>query len=163
MGIPITDYEDYIITENGTIWRNSHQLKPWKTNSGYLMVCLSKNNKTKKKYVHRLVAQMFLNDGREISLTVNHKDGNKLNNHVNNLEIISQSDNNKHAFAANLKKPTNTSKELNGNVKLSQEDVDFIRAHYIPRDKQWSGVKLAEMFNVTPANISDIVNYKLWK
>lgn len=161
--IPITNYEDYYITETGEVWRNNHQLTPWLTNSGYLEVGLSKQGKIKKCYIHRLVAQMFLNNGKEFTLTVNHKDGNKLNNNVNNLEIISQSNNNKHAYQNNLKQPINAKKELNGNAKLTQKDIDFIREHYKPRDSQWSGKKLAEMFDITPANVSNIVNYKLWK
>ena len=52
---------------------------------GYLFVNLYKNRKCKKYYVHRLVATMFI-PNTENKPTVNHKDENKTNNHVENLE-----------------------------------------------------------------------------
>lgn len=62
----------------------------------YLNVCLSKNNIKKKYQIHRLVASMFLKDkNRE----VNHKDGNKQNNCVDNLEWVTSKENKKHAIA----------------------------------------------------------------
>lgn len=67
---------------------------------GYYQVSLSKEGKTYKVYVHRIVAEAFIEGSGE---TVNHIDGNKLNNVVSNLEWLSYSDNNKHAFRIGLK------------------------------------------------------------
>ncbi|MBR6503165.1 MAG: HNH endonuclease [Clostridia bacterium] len=52
---------------------------------GYLIVSLTKNNKGKKFKVHRLVAECFIDNPDNLPV-VNHKDENKQNNHVNNLE-----------------------------------------------------------------------------
>ena len=59
-------------------------LKQQKINSGYLIVCLRKNNSAKKFLVHRLVAEAFLE--KHDNTQVNHKDENKLNNKLDNLE-----------------------------------------------------------------------------
>lgn len=61
--------------------------------TGYIEISLSKNGKTKYFLVHRLVAQAFIPNPEKLK-TVNHKDENKENNYVENLEWLSQKDNN---------------------------------------------------------------------
>ena len=66
-------------------------LKPWIDTHGYYNVKLSKNGKEKNFKIHKLVAMAFLNhipDGTH-NMVVNHIDNNKLNNHFNNLELVS--------------------------------------------------------------------------
>lgn len=63
---------------------------------GYLGVCLYKNKKGHSKRVHRLVAQAFLDDFDKYE-SVNHKDGNKQNNCVSNLEMVTAKGNTIHA------------------------------------------------------------------
>jgi hypothetical protein len=76
------------LPRNGTI--NSNRiLKQFIKNSGYCCVILSKNNMTVCKTVHRMVAQAFLNNPNCYPV-INHKDENKLNNNVNNLEWCTQ-------------------------------------------------------------------------
>lgn len=60
-------------------------LKPFTNSSGYLQVSLFKNGKKKNFYVHRLVAEAFLPNPDNLPC-VNHKDEDKTNNNVNNLE-----------------------------------------------------------------------------
>jgi len=72
------------------------------SNAGYLKVGLYKESTHKNHNVHRLVALAFIpKDGCEF---VNHIDGNKVNNKVENLEWCSRSDNQKHAFRMGLQK-----------------------------------------------------------
>jgi hypothetical protein len=88
---------------------NSKKLKKGKlltqhNRNGYLGVVLSKEGYTKSFTVHRLVAIAFLpND--DFSLTVNHKDGNKHNNSIENLEWCTMSEQLKHAIKSGLFKP----------------------------------------------------------
>ncbi len=87
------EFNGYTIREDGTITNKDGSVKtPY--GKGYDAVKLYYNGRFNQHYVHRLVAEAFI-DGRDE--TVNHKDGNKRNNHVSNLEWMSYSDNNKHA------------------------------------------------------------------
>ena len=70
---------------------------------GYIRVTLSKNSKIKKHKVHRLVAEAFILNPNNF-LQVNHKDGNKQNNCVDNLEWCTASYNTKHSYINNLNK-----------------------------------------------------------
>jgi hypothetical protein len=71
--------------------------------NGYLDVLLSKNGATRRRTVHRLVAEAFIpkKKGKEF---VNHIDGVKSNNNVENLEWVSRSGNMRHAFSNGLMK-----------------------------------------------------------
>lgn len=65
--------------------------------NGYFQVPLNKNGKRKMCSVHILVAKTFLKQRCKTDI-VNHKDGNKQNNNLENLEWISYSENNKHSY-----------------------------------------------------------------
>ncbi len=67
-----------------------------KDNIGYLRCDLSKNNTRKTIRVHKVIALSFL--GESNNNQVNHKDGNKTNNNLSNLEYISAKDNTRHAM-----------------------------------------------------------------
>ena len=73
-----------------------------KNSIGYKRVTLYSPIK-KRFFIHRLVALHFC-DGYKEDLVVNHKDGNKLNNHADNLEWVTRSENDLHAFKNNLRK-----------------------------------------------------------
>lgn len=77
-----------------------------KQNSGYLKVMLYKNGVYENKLVHRLVAETFLNNKNNYS-DINHKDGNKENNKVDNLEWCTKSYNMIHAYKNGLWKSPN--------------------------------------------------------
>ena len=78
--------------------------------SGYGRIGLTKNGKTNRKYIHRLVAEAFLNNPNNCP-EVNHIDGNKENNNVNNLEWCNHSDNIKHSYVI-LGRKQNTMKPI---------------------------------------------------
>lgn len=84
---------------NGKIYYKSKEkiLQPSLINSWYLVVNLRKNNVTKIKLIHRMVATAFIKNPNN-KLTVNHKDGNKINNNFKNLERNTYSENHKHSF-----------------------------------------------------------------
>lgn len=68
---------------------------------GYILVSLCKNGKPAKLYLHRLIAQTFIPNPDNHPL-INHKDGNKANNHVDNLEWCSRAHNVRHAYDTGL-------------------------------------------------------------
>lgn len=92
--------------------KNKNIIKGDINSTGYRRVQMCRDGKVKKVFVHRLVAETFLNNYCE-DLIVNHKDGNKLNNNISNLEWITRSENNIHAYKNNL-----TQYEYNGEFKI---------------------------------------------
>lgn len=105
----IDDYEDlYEVSNFGNI-KSFHKgkiklLKPQMDGWGYLHVFLYKNKKAKIYKVHKLVAKYFIPNKNNFNV-INHKDGNKLNNHIDNLEWCTSSYNNTHAYKSKLKRP----------------------------------------------------------
>ena len=101
----IKDYPDYIIFPNGDIYstlnRKITKLKPGKKPAGYRFVGLNRGVERKYEMVHRLVAKAFIPNSNNY-LEVNHKDGNKDNNHVENLEWVTPKMNQHHARATGL-------------------------------------------------------------
>ncbi len=98
----INNLANYTINENGEI----HNLKgklicQWVDNVGYLQVKLRKDGKWHYKRVHRLVAEHFIPNPNNLP-QVNHIDGNKTNNNVNNLEWIDNKNNTQHGYDNNL-------------------------------------------------------------
>ena len=79
-------------------------LKPKPQNSGYLVVWLRRNGRNVACTVHRIIAQTFLFNSFDRAV-VNHKDGDKTNNRIDNLEWVTQSDNIKHSYKYKLRKP----------------------------------------------------------
>lgn len=145
----IKGYENlYKISNYGNVksLKNSIILKPAKNHRGYLHVALYKNNKTKAHRIHRLVAQAFISNP-ENKPQVNHKDGNKLNNCVDNLEWVTNGENQKHAFKLGLQtnKGSNNPRSrkinqynLNGDlIKTWNSIYDITKALGIKRSSIW--------------------------
>lgn len=107
--LAIKNYGNYSVTESGLIYSNHKEdylgLFPHK-DVGYLTVQLWNNNKPETFYVHRLVAQAFVSNPLGLP-EVNHKDGNKLNNHYSNLEWVDSVGNSQHAVQTGLRTYTN--------------------------------------------------------
>lgn len=98
----IIDYPNYTINTNGKIFNKHNRELKLHIKNGYKQVGLNKNRKNKKFYVHRLVAMHFIPNRDIESKVVNHKDGNKLNNDVSNLEWVTYSKNSIHAYEQGL-------------------------------------------------------------
>ena len=103
----IKNYPDYKIDTNGTVTSyirgKAKVLKPQKDTDGYLQVKLSNGISSRLMFVHRLVAETFL-EKEEGCYEVNHVDGNKLNNDVSNLEWCDRRRNMLHAHDLGLAK-----------------------------------------------------------
>ncbi len=81
--------------------RNNRVLRLQTDKKGYLRFTVSIERKKHTFKIHRLVAELFIDNPRRLP-QVNHKDGNKKNNTVNNLEWVSNLDNAHHAIKAGL-------------------------------------------------------------
>lgn len=147
-----------IYKSDGTTYtRISKILKP-ALSGGYFKVGVSMDKKLKSYPVHRLVAFAFI-DNPENKATVNHKNGIKTDNNVNNLEWMTFLENVKHCHENNLQTPFKG--EEIGNSKLKEWQVLEIRSKYKPFETSLN--QLAKEYNVSKRNILDIVKRRIWK
>ena len=141
-------------TRKGQILRTN---KVW---SGYLLVRLCNGGVEQDYTVHRLVAKAFI-PNRENKPQVNHIDGNKQNNQVNNLEWCTNGENVKHALRTGLireQKGDNASHRT-----LTSDEVRYIRENHIKYDKEYGATALGKRFGVATSCIIAIVKRKTWK
>lgn len=156
----VVDYEGlYEVSNYGRVKNKKRDrlLSPHSDRAGYIKVGLYKDGKQKGQFVHRLVAMAFIDNPEEKS-DVNHIDGDKSNNHVENLEWNTRSENLTHAYENRLLIPLEG--EDNGNAKLSEEQVIAIK------ETVESGVsqsQIARILGVSQPTISYIVNGINWK
>ena len=146
---PINGFEGlYEIDEDGGVYslRSKKYLKPIKTNSGYLQVSLFVNSKRFYRYIHRLVAEAFIDNPNNL-LEINHIDENKMNNNVNNLEWCS------HKYNCNY-----GNRNANVSSSIGQYDLDgnLIKAFKsIKEASAETGIKVA--------NISAVASKHKWR
>ena len=143
----------YSVDENGNVVShiNDIKLKPYLTGDGYPCVCLAGKN----RLVHRLVTEAFLPDFLE-KPQVNHIDGDKQNNQLSNLEMVTVSENTLHAYKTGL----NPKGENRGSAKLSNDDAIAIKRLLLKGEK---GISIARKFGVVRKTIYDIKSGKTWK
>ncbi|MBN6186345.1 NUMOD4 domain-containing protein [Aneurinibacillus aneurinilyticus] len=127
--VPIKDFENqYEISRSGVVRRieSGKILKASLAKNGYLMVSLWKENKGTSKYIHRLLAESFIQKTNPNYTVVNHKDGNKTNNCLSNLEWCSYGDNNKHAYDTGLKVVSeNVIKSISSRARIRNKNNNF--------------------------------------
>jgi hypothetical protein len=100
-------------------YRKVNILKFGVTTAGYATITLCKDKKRYSKTIHRLVCETFLGKS---DLHVNHKDGNKLNNNLDNLELVTRSENTKHAISKGLFIPNYEKIAIQKRKKIAQID-----------------------------------------
>lgn len=127
-------------------------LKQGACNSGYLHVTLHKDGHGKTVMVHRLVATAFL-PNPDNKTQVNHKDGNRKNNHLSNLEWVTCSENILHSFRV-LGRDTKGRKKTS--KKLTKEQIIEI---YLSEE---NGQEVAKRFNISDTMVYNIRNGKCW-
>lgn len=133
---------------------NKKILKPSFYNGYAQTMLLNDDGKYKSILVHRIIAITFIGDSL---LEINHIDGVKDNNKIENLEYVSHSENQLHAYKLLLQKPKIG--ESNGNSKLTEQQVIEIREYVSNFNGRYYGRKaLAEKYNVSESYIKEIVN-----
>jgi hypothetical protein len=118
--VKIPGFSNYMISKEGVVYSKVYKKKmnPFTSTSGYLSVIIKDDNGSdRNRMIHHLVVMAYKNDeylklkeshglyspSDEGYLVINHIDGNKLNNHLDNLEVISQKENYKHTVDTGLK------------------------------------------------------------
>ena len=142
-------FSDYEITRDGKVINklSGETVKAQPNDKGYLRVGIC----GKLRFVHRLVAEKFL-PNPENKPQVNHIDGNKTNNNVDNLEWVTNKANREHA----VKNSLIVSGDKCPWAKLSVKDIEEIRSLYPTH----MITDIAKMYNVNRKTISDIVHWK---
>lgn len=159
-----TNFKNYYVTEEGLfISKNRNYsgkdykiIKPSIKKSGYASVIMCINGKVIHRRLHRLVAETFI-PNPDNKPCVNHKDGNKLNNHVSNLEWCTYKENIKHALDTGLMPSIKGSN--NPKAKITFEIAEQIRADYkIIKSYR----KVAQKYNIDYTSVADIVKFRTW-
>jgi hypothetical protein len=164
----IKNFGGYEIDTNGVVYSlpkkrriGTRELKQFKDDGGYLMVDLRENGRHTKK-THRLVAETFLPNPNNHPM-VCHKDGNQLNNNVDNLywgtAKQNMADSVKHGTFALLDKNYG---EGAGNSKLNEKQVRVIK-HILTIPNHINQLMISKIFNISPQTICYIASGKLWK
>ena len=123
---------------------------------GYKRVSLWYNGKANDHRIHRLVAQAYLENKNNLP-QVNHKDGNKDNNHYTNLEWCTSLHNNLHALEKGLR--TGLKGETNSQAKITElEAIEIIKLIL----EGLSNIEIADMFNLHDRYVSLIRGKKRW-
>lgn len=154
-------HKEYYISDGGQVKtvrkKNGREwiLKTDPNKFGYIRASLFSVQKHKQisKPVHVLVAKNYCYNQNN-KPEVNHKDGNKSNNHYSNLEWVTKKENAQHAIANNLNSPTYGT--INGMCKLTEQQVLEIF------NSKLTGVLLSKMYGVCPGAISTIRSGRSW-
>lgn len=134
-------------------------LKPQKEKNGYLRIGLNKRNKKYMFLIHRLVAESFISNVNNYA-EINHKDGNKSNNNVDNLEWCSRSYNIKHSYINKLRNTDinrkNAKKMIEKNKrKVVQKDLNGNMINIFDSIKE-----AGELTNIDKTSICSVCKHK---
>lgn len=161
--IPIPWFDDYWASEDGEIGSSKKQSSRIKIigggigSKGYRQVGLMTEGCLKTHSVHRLIAITFLPNPDNLP-QVNHKDGNKMNNCVSNLEWVTARENMAHASASKLLKPAKGGDHSSS--KLTESDVLSIRQEYIDGE---SIVNISVKYGISMLYVRSIARSYRWK
>lgn len=158
----IPGFSKYKISNCGDVWSDFSNkiLRQYNHQCGYKCIDLiDDSGKRRKKRVHRLVMLAFVGEPPNGKNDVNHKDGNKRNNFIDNLEYCSRSYNIIHRYRSlNYQAPNGIRDHA-----LTDEEIDKIRLLRGPKRKdrkyKYTINKLAKMFDVVPQTIMCIIYY----
>ena len=128
-----------------------------KHKQGYPMVLIRVKGKVKYCTVHRLVAKAFIPQPQGKN-TVNHKDFNVANNHVNNLEWCTQGYNTRHAHANNRRKNLRGEKHNMNKLK----EVEILEIRELVENSDIPASDIARMYGIAASHIWAIKTRKVW-
>lgn len=132
--------------------------------SGYYSVRVIVKDRNDKRHIiiHKAVAYTFIDNPNGYNV-VNHIDGNKTNNHVENLEWCTYEHNLRHSYDTGLFNKAKISGENNHEAKLTWDDVAYIREYYIPKDRRFGQRAMARKFGVSRPSIRRVLSGDGWR
>lgn len=151
-------YENnYVAFENGMIFNlRGERMIGGVNKNGYRQGIFNGRNRNH----HKVIADCFIPNPDDLR-DINHKNGDKLDINVENLERTTHSGNVKHAYETGLMQKQ--CGEDHHAHKLTAKDVEYIRSVYSKRDSHYGAVALANKFGVDRTTIHDIVNERSWR
>lgn len=160
--IPIPGYETYTIDTMGRVYNSrGKNLVGILRTDGYLAINLYRENKGKKHLIHKLVCLAFIGP-RPTGKEVNHKDGVKNNNNLNNLEWVTKAKNIQHAYANNLINRNSLGTANNKHAaKINKIKADEIRATY--NAGRITKRQIARDNSLSLAQINRILKNQVWQ
>ena len=151
----------YIIDRRGNVYNSltGRRLKSFKSSGGYYRINLQiDKNHAVHPTIHRLVAIAFIPNPNK-KPDVNHKDGKKNHNYLENLEWVTKSENVKHAFRIGL---MNHKGSRNAKAVLNEKLVELIWDDIHDENNPKTLIEIARKYKVSKSVISDIYRGHTW-
>lgn len=140
----------YVISEEGQVYSKAGDLMSFQIKNGYAYYELYIDGCVKRISGHSIIAECYLGE-RPMGMVINHKDGNKLNNRVSNLEYITPAENTKHAHDTGL------IKKGAGRPRLKPETISSIKEY---RSKGYSKKEISVILNISEASVSKVKDFE---
>jgi len=158
----IEGFSDYTVSNLGRVCSTKREqaiiLKTRKNNYGYLLVDLySKNKKHHTVTIHRLVALAFI-PNTENKSEVNHINGDKTDNNINNLEWVTDSENMKHAFATGLRSHMGVN-----NTRTHLTEAQVIEIYMLAHAGSLKQKEIGRRYGISYVTVSFIKTGRTWK
>ena len=168
----IEGFPDYLISNKGNLKsvKTLKDVKLFTKDDGYVSYTLRLDNKGYYKYIHRLVAEAFV-DNPNNKGQVNHINGIKGDNRAENLEWVTPAENIRHAIETGLLKYKKKEKDIKNSKHSKGEDANgsllnpekVIKIRVLHETGEYKQVELAEMFGVNHRTINDVIKRRQWK
>ena len=159
--VKIPDFPRYFINEDGEVlskarYKQGRRLKPVLHHEGYYFVTLRKDGQSFHRNVHKLLALVFIGPPPSEKHEVNHRDGNKVNNAISNLEWVTHAENMAHAAAYGLYQRG----EKHSNARLKRHQVAEIKLRLSRGERPR---EIARHYDISDGSIYAIEKGANWK
>lgn len=155
---PVTSWESlYEVSDRGAVRRSGRNLVCYDRGNGYSTVMLTEGKRRVIRSVHSLVAEAFIGERPADRKHINHIDGVKTNNHVDNLEYVTPKENSHHAYRLGLK--VGRKGEAHSQATLTNDKV------YLIRDFAARGIshqQIADFLGIQRRNVSRVASKQRW-